>query len=59
MDSSFCLPAKVRLIGRERRVRGWQRVKALDSELGWTAVASTDGDAIIDRRDNPNIARLT
>ena len=59
MDSSFCLPAKVRLIGRERGVSQWQRVKALDSELDRTAVASADGDAIIDRRDNPNIGRLT
>jgi hypothetical protein len=59
VDSSLCLAAKVRLIGRERRVSRWLRVKALDSELDRTAVASADGDAIIDRRDNPNIARLT
>ena len=44
--------------GRGCRLSQWQLVKSLDRELGRTAVAPTDGDPFINRRD-PHIGRLT
>ena len=40
------------------RLGQWQLVESLDRELGRTAVASTDGDPFINRRD-PHIGRVT
>ena len=44
--------------GRGCRLSQWQLVKSLDRELDRTAVAPTDGDPFINRR-NPHIGRLT
>ena len=44
--------------GRECRLSQWQLVKSLDRELGRTAIAPTDGDSFINRRD-AHIGRLT